>query len=201
VVVLIAFGRGPVTLAQSGAPSEGGTEPNVDLVEPPSSAALIGCETPREPEPLVLHVPVGASMKASAMPVPALAKPTLKIGMTDEPSTTFRVTVVGMVPARPRALVPLYAGFVCLESADSFFTLLGIRRGAVELNPIAARATGSTIKFLGLKAASSAATIHFIERDRKEHPKRAWLTMAAINGAMSWVVWHDMTVARRLRPQ
>ena len=183
VIVLLAFGHGSVCFAQSNdAPRP--AELTVDIAglpERPVAPSRIGCDSARESEALPLDVTVASEILAR-----------LQL-----PVTNFKTSVVGTAPARPRVLLPLYTAFVCLESADTYFTWLGIRRGALELNPITAHATGNALKLLGLKAATSAATLHFSERDRKEHPKRALFTMAAINGAMSWVVWHDRQVARR----
>jgi hypothetical protein len=57
--------------------------------------------------------------------------------------------------------------------------------------PIAGDAAG----LAAFKFATGAVTVLAAERLRRDHPRAAMLIMAAANGGMMWVVWHNAQVA------
>ena len=116
----------------------------------------------------------------------------------DPPAETFRVTVVGEPGPRPKGLVWLYGAFLGLSTADGALTWFNIRHGAAEQNPLIGSGNRAPSLF-GMKIGSSVSTIFFAERLRREHPRRALVVMAAINGAMSWVVWRNEQISRKIR--
>jgi hypothetical protein len=143
----------------------------------------------------VVMVMLWVSTASSQSMTPATSEGTES---NDQPTATFKTTVVGPVSALPALLLPLYTAFIGLEAADGYYTWAGVRRRGVEVNPVVAYATGNVYKLLGLKMTTSATTIYFAERLRRAHPLRALVLMAGINGALSWVVWHDTRVIRTL---
>lgn len=98
-------------------------------------------------------------------------------------------------PARPAALVPMYASFVTLQALDYVSTTRALSSAnAYEANPVMRGVAGSPAAFLAVKAASTAGTIWIAEKWRRKHPVRAMIFMASTNAAMAAVVAHNMSI-------
>jgi hypothetical protein len=96
--------------------------------------------------------------------------------------------------ARPRALVPLYAGFATLQALDAHSTLRAIGDGHGERNPVVSNFTAAPGAMVGLKLASTAGTIYLAERLWRKHRGAAVVLMIAVNGAYAAVVAHNYRV-------
>ena len=129
---------------------------------------------------------------------------------------TFAVTVSALAPMRPeeavapmsidgpsaprpKALVPLYAGFAVLQGFDTYTTSTSLSRGAREGNLVMRPLAGKTIASAVVKAAATAGSIYFIERAWKRNRKGAIIVMTAINVATAAVVAHNTRVAKAMR--
>ena len=190
--MLLIAGLDRPCLAQSHAPLDG--EPCINP-EPPGRMPIIDLTVPAEPTKALpainqIYAPREAPLRVAVKKEP----------LEPEPEASFKVSVVGTASQRPALLLPLYAMFIGVQAADGYFTWVGLRRHASEMNPIVGYASGSAFRLACVKAASSASTIFFTERLRREHPRRALAVTAAINGALSWIALHDSLVARKLIP-
>jgi hypothetical protein len=97
---------------------------------------------------------------------------------------------------RPALLPAMYAGFVATQAWDLYTTSAALKNGAYEANPIAASFAGNNAKMIGLKAATTASTIFFVERMWKRNRVGAVVLLAAINGATAAVAMHNAGNAR-----
>lgn len=97
---------------------------------------------------------------------------------------------------RPALLPAMYAGFVATQAWDIYTTSAALKNGAYEANPIAASFAGNNAKMIGLKAATTASTIFFVERMWKRNRVGAVVLLAAINGATAAVAMHNAGNAR-----
>jgi hypothetical protein len=116
---------------------------------------------------------------------------------TASPTTSAPAeTAVTVAPLqhRPAALVALYGGFMALEVFDGYTTFEAKRRGAHEANP--ALGTGSTATVWAVKAATTASTLYFVDRLRKNHRIAATLLMAGVTSGYAAIVAHNARVAR-----
>jgi hypothetical protein len=111
----------------------------------------------------------------------------------------FKIVILDEPPRRSRTLMGLYQAYLGLSAADGALTWVNVRRGAAERNPILGYRAGSAFYFLMMKAGTTASSIYFVERFRRNHPRAAVVTMATVNGALSWVVWHNAHVFRMLK--
>ena len=100
---------------------------------------------------------------------------------------------------RPALLPALYAATVALQALDAHSTMTGLRRGAVEANPLMSGAAGNPTALLAVKAGAAAGTIYFAEKLWKRNRVAAIVLMAAVNGVTAAVVAHNYKVAARLR--
>ena len=113
------------------------------------------------------------------------------------PIFTMSVSVKPVPP--PALMAPLYSSFVGLAAADGYLTWQAVHGGAVETNPMVAPIARNASGLTAFKFATGAATFLAVERIRRDHPRAAMWIMAAANGGMVWVVWHNAQVAG-LRP-
>jgi hypothetical protein len=97
---------------------------------------------------------------------------------------------------RPPLLVPLYASFAGLEALDVQSTLWGLKRGAVEANPLMKEAARNPAGMIAVKAAATTALIYSAERIRRRHPLLAVAYMAGITSGVAMVVHHNYRVVR-----
>jgi len=102
------------------------------------------------------------------------------------------VPIVSVAPSKwaaPSIQFGGYAAFTALQALDVVSTLRALRTpGAYEANPMYAGVVDSPAKFIALKAASTAATILFMQRFSKTHPKASVFVMAGINSGYLYVV-------------
>jgi len=98
-------------------------------------------------------------------------------------------------PARPTALVPLYAGFATLQALDYASTTSALQSGnAREANPMMKGIVGNRAAFVAVKAAATAGVIYAGEKMWKKNRVAAVIFVAALNGAMTAVVARNYSV-------
>jgi hypothetical protein len=142
---------------------------------------------PRSVLPLALLL-LAAPTRAQSIEKPELPSP-----------LAFKMSVT-IKPVEPSALMmPLYTSFAGLTAADGSLTWLAVHRGAVEANRFVAPIAGDAAGLSGLKVATGAVTLLAVEQLRRDHPRAAMWMMIAVNGTLTWVVWHNSQVAG-LRP-
>jgi hypothetical protein len=108
------------------------------------------------------------------------------------PPITMSVAVKP-VPS-PALMASLYSGYAGLAAADGYLTWQAVHNGAVETNPMVAPIARDAPGLTAFKFATGAATLLAVERIRRDHPRAAMWIMAAANGGMVWVVWHNSQV-------
>ena len=97
---------------------------------------------------------------------------------------------------RPAALPAMYAGFGALQALDIYSTRRAIAGGAAEMNPLLAPGARNTAAMAAVKAASTAASIYFVERAWKRNRKGAVVLMGVLNGVTAAVVARNLQNAR-----
>jgi hypothetical protein len=97
----------------------------------------------------------------------------------------------------PRAthLTSMYMQFGMLQAVDAHSTIVALRAGATEANPLMGGVAKNAVALVGVKAASAASTIYFVEKLRKKNRVAAGVMMAAMNSAYALVVMHNARVA------
>ena len=96
---------------------------------------------------------------------------------------------------RPALLVPLYASQAVLNGLDVHSTMLALRSGKVEGNPVLRGLTPT--QMLGMKAATSTATILITEKLWKRHRAAAVGLMLASNATLAVVAARNYRLAER----
>lgn len=100
-------------------------------------------------------------------------------------------------PRRPSALLPLYGSLITLQALDIHSTRTAIATGSArEMNPAMGPIVHNSAAFLAVKASSTAGLIWISEKLWKQHPRRAVVLAAVVNGAMGAVVAHNYRVRR-----
>ena len=100
---------------------------------------------------------------------------------------------------RPAVLPALYVSFGALQAWDVYATSAAMRSGAREANPMMTSVAGHPARVLAVKAASTAATVFFVERLWKQNRVAAVVVLALINGATTAVAMNNVRNARRVR--
>jgi hypothetical protein len=101
---------------------------------------------------------------------------------------------------RPRALVPMYAGFVALQGYDTYSTLKALRGGAIEVNPLMGGAANQLTVFVAVKSATTFGAIYASERLWRKHRKGAAVAVMAFNNGLTAIVAvHNASVLRAQR--
>lgn len=91
------------------------------------------------------------------------------------------------------ALLPaLFASYAALQVLDVRSTLAAQANGAREANPL----LGNSTAMLGVKLATSAATMFLVHRVAKKHRKAAIITMIVANGVTALVIANNYRNAR-----
>ena len=91
-----------------------------------------------------------------------------------------------------------YAAYATLQALDVVSTLRALKTpGAYEANPMYAGVVDSPAKFIALKSASTLATILFMQKFSKNHPKAAVFVMAGLNSGYLFVVNNNFNRATR----
>jgi hypothetical protein len=125
---------------------------------------------------------VGASARAQSIEKTEFAPPIFTMSVTVKP-----------VPS-PALMASLYSSYAGLAAADGYLTWQAVHSGAVETNPMVAPLARDASGLAAFKFATGAATFLAVERIRRDHPRTAMWIMAAANGGMAWVVWHNSQV-------
>jgi Domain of unknown function (DUF5658) len=107
-----------------------------------------------------------------------------------------RLAIVPPSPARPAALIPMYASLAALQAFDIHTTSASLKHGAVEANPLMKPVAGRNVASIVVKAAATAGSIYFVERAWKQNRKGAVILMTAINVTTAAIVVHNTHVAR-----
>jgi hypothetical protein len=100
---------------------------------------------------------------------------------------------------RPQIVPSLYASLAALQAYDGYSTIRAIRAGAGEANPIVGNAAGQPVAMWTLKAASTAATIYYVERLWRNHHRGQAVTLLALtNALMGAVAAHNASILSNL---
>lgn len=97
---------------------------------------------------------------------------------------------------RSPVLVSLYATLAGLQVLDVVSTRGALARGGVELNPLMKDAVGSNTLSVGIKSATTLATILAIDRISKRNRKAGIVAAVIANGVTAAIVAHNMRVNR-----
>lgn len=100
---------------------------------------------------------------------------------------------------RPAALPVLYVSLGALQALDVYSTTSALKAGAREANPMASPFAGNTGALIGLKVATTASSIFFVERMWKKSKTGAIVMLAVLNGATAAVSIHNMRNAKMAR--
>lgn len=87
--------------------------------------------------------------------------------------------------------MPLYLSFGALQSLDAHSTILALRAGGREQNPLMRDLASRPAGLVALKAGVTASTILLTERLRSKHRVGAMVLMTALNSAYAMVVVHN----------
>jgi hypothetical protein len=102
--------------------------------------------------------------------------------------------------ARGPVLPLLYGTLAGLQFYDGWSTVTGLRRGAVESNPIMSSVAPNPGAMWAVKAGATMASIYAAERLWKRHRRvEAISTMIAVNGIMAVVAARNGTALRSLK--
>lgn len=93
----------------------------------------------------------------------------------------------------------LYVSTAAVQALDVHSTLLALRRGAVEANPLMTGATRHQAAFVALKAGIAISSVMAARNMSKRNKVAAVATLVAINSAYAMVIRHNYRVASRLR--
>jgi len=154
-------------------------------------AITVGSVTPGH------DAPVFARADAPIAGALAAAPATLPADRPDDLPSLRRLSIVPPSPARPAALVPMYASLAVLQGFDIYTTSKSLKTGAVEANPVMKPVAGKNVASIVVKAAATAGSIYFTERAWKQNRKGAVILMTAINVATAAIVAHNTQVARQ----
>ena len=89
----------------------------------------------------------------------------------------------------------MYVSYVALQASDIVTTTIGLRGNAREANPFLREIAGSPAALIGVKAATTVATIVALENLRERHPVVAGVTLIAMNAALAAVTINNVAVA------
>lgn len=143
-------------------------------------------------------VPAGPAPAAPAPLTSSLMAMTAPAGVDDQ--AQFVRVIRGREIERPKALMPMYAGFVALQGYDAYSTLKAVRAGGVERNHLMAHAAKSPAQMISVKGAATLSSIWAAERLwRANHRKAAVVLMAVTGGMMAAVAANNACVLRRMR--
>lgn len=126
----------------------------------------------------------------------------MAIEMTQRPPVSAPKTPASAYrrESRPFALAPLYASSVALQVWDTYSTMTGLSKGAVEINPVMAVATQHPAVFIGLKSAITALSIYQSEKMWKAHHRVAAIAfMIGSNSLMAVVGANNHNTLQQLK--
>ena len=96
--------------------------------------------------------------------------------------------------ADPGSFTRMYVAFGLMQAVDVHSTIVTLRAGAKEANPLMGGVAGNPAALIAVKAASAAGTIYCVERLRKRNRVAAAITMAALDTAYAMVVMNNARV-------
>lgn len=136
-------------------------------------------------------------------PVPALAADALPAAEAEQRPiavTTLPTLGAPMEASRGPILPVLYGTYGALQTYDALSTIGGVRRGAVEANPLMSTVATRPAAIWAVKAGVAAATVTMSERLwRQGRRKQAIVMMIAANGVMAAVATYNASVVRNLK--
>jgi hypothetical protein len=100
-------------------------------------------------------------------------------------------------PRRPAILPWLYGTYATFQALDLWTTTRAVAAGAREANPAVAPIAENAFGLTLMKAATTTATIYFVERMWRRNRVGAIVLTAAVNGVSAFVVIHNTRVAQR----
>jgi hypothetical protein len=97
----------------------------------------------------------------------------------------------------PAFVKKLYVSYAALQTSDIITTTIGLNRNrnAREANPFLRDISRSPAALIGVKAATTVATIVAIEKLRQRHPVVASVTLIAMNATLAAVTINNVSVA------
>jgi uncharacterized protein DUF5658 len=102
--------------------------------------------------------------------------------------------------SRGAVLSTLYVSFAALQAYDAYSTMVGLRSGTVEANPVMSGVAGKTATLLAVKAGVTTATILVSERLWKQHRRaQAIAVMVMSNSLMATVAARNSAALRTQR--
>jgi hypothetical protein len=102
------------------------------------------------------------------------------------------------VRSAPSAFPRMYVAFGLLQAVDAHSTIVTLKGGAKEANPLIGGLAGNPAALVAVKTASAAGTLYCVERLRKKNRVAAAVTMAALNSAYAVVVMNNARVAAKI---
>jgi hypothetical protein len=108
-----------------------------------------------------------------------------------EPQHVSVSDVVDAKASRLGVFLPMYLSFASLQSLDAHSTILALRAGGREQNPLMRDLANRPAGLVALKAGVTASTILLTERLRSKHRVGAMVLMTALNSAYAMVVVHN----------
>jgi len=144
--------------------------------------------------PPVVRAPSEAKIAFNAQPADAHSYPTPANGPS---SPALGVGVIRNQPpeSKPNSrrrsplLIGLYVSYGVLQGLDAQSTIGGLQSGSAhEGNLLVCPFAGHPAALVGFKLGATAGTIYGIDRMYKSHPRRALITLAAINAGFAFVV-------------
>jgi hypothetical protein len=113
----------------------------------------------------------------------------------------------GIIAPSPRIVIPrkladpaflkaMYVSHGVLQAADALTTFAALGRGATEGNPLVRNIVNNRALFIGVKAATTVATVLTVEKLRKRNQVVASVTLIAINATLAAVAINNVAIAR-----
>ena len=141
---------------------------------------------------------VDFTLASNELFVPAVTAPVLTVE-TPPAQVTLTAPRSESPFAGPGLRRSLIVSFSALQLLDAHSTTKALRSGGREANPAMAGLASNRTVLFAVKAGTAAATAYFAERLSKNHPKKAIVLMAVLNGTYAAIVAHNYRVARTNR--
>jgi hypothetical protein len=148
------------------------------------------------PLPALAQTPAPASKPGQLLPARPFAHCQLSRPRSTVTADRFRLP--RPAATRPRALVPLYAGYASLHVVDFQSTRQVQANGGREFNPLIGAVREHPVALAAVKGAITVGTIYLAERLWKTHRTRAVVAMAIVNGLYVAAAASNYSLARRL---
>jgi hypothetical protein len=102
-------------------------------------------------------------------------------------------------PRRGFSMLPFYVSTAALQMADAHSTMLVIKRGGGEANPLLQGVVNRKPAFIALKAGVAAATIYAVSKIAKGNKVAAMALSIGLNSLYATVVSHNYKLANSMR--